>query len=243
MSNEQRISDYLSSNTSENPESEFFMNLSKIINVDATLDESIFNDKILGKKMIKYFKFPQINLKEKMDWKFFKIDFVIYLFKEIQSLLVGTKIKYNEEYINSHISNEIFNPYPYNYKSNIPYNSIDTYENESYFENGKRNIINKEIKSNNLISNYNNNIKYQSKNNYFDISPNSSIINKLLNDKNNINSKNKKNYDEESLYSLTNKSITTQVSEIKSNKEKEREKNKNKSVGSIKKKKYTNFSE
>ena len=192
--------------------------------------------------MIKYFKFPQINLKEKMDWKFFKIDFVIYLFKEIQSLLVGTKIKYNEEYINSHISNEIFNPYPYNYKSNIPYNSIDTYENESYFENGKRNIINKEIKSNNLISNYNNNIKYQSKNNYFDISPNSSIINKLLNDKNNINSKNKKNYDEESLYSLTNKSITTQVSEIKSNKEKEREKNKNKSVGSIKKKKYNIFS-
>ena len=124
--------------------------------------------------------------------------------------------------INSHISNEIFNPYPYNYKSNIPYNSIDTYENESYFENGKRNLINKEIKSNNLISNYNNNIKYQSKNNYFDISPNSSIINKLLNDKNNINSKNKKNYDEESLHSLTNKSITTQVSEIKSNKEKEK---------------------
>ena len=240
-SNESRISDYLNSNTSENPESDFFMNLSKIINIDATLEESVFNDKILEKQMIKYFKFPQVEIKEKMDWKFFKIDFVIYILKEIQSLFIGKKIKYNEEYINSYISDEIFNPYPYNYKSNISYNSINIHEDENNFETGKRNIINQEFKSSNLLPNYNNNIKYQSNTNNFDISQNNRLINKILNN-NNIISRSKKNYDEQSLNNLTNKSITTQMTDLKSNKEKEREKNKNKSVGNIKKKRYTIFS-
>ena len=242
VSNESRMSDFLSSNTSESPGSDFFMNLSKIINIDATLNENIFNDKILEKQMIKYFKFPSIScVDEKLDRKFFKIDFVIYIFKEIQSLFIGKKIKYNEEFINTHISNEVFNPYPYNYKSNIPYSTLNTLGNESdYSEKGKRYNVKVESFSNNILPNYSINNKNQERNNYFVISSKSSIINKILNNRNNITLQNKNNKDEQSLYTISKNTLTSQISELKKNKEKE--KNKNKSVEGIKVRKHNIFS-
>ena len=242
VSNESRISDFLSSNTSESPGSDFFMNLSKIINIDATLNENIFNDKIIEKQMIKYFKFPSIScVDEKLDRKFFKIDFVIYIFKEIQSLFIGKKIKYNEEFINTHISNEVFNPYPYNYKSNIPYSTLNTLGNESdYSEKGKRYNVKMESFSNNILPNYSINNKNQERNNYFVISSKSSIINKILNNRNNITLQNKNNKDEQSLYTISKNTLTSQISELKKNKEKE--KNKNKSVEGIKVRKHNIFS-
>ena len=79
----------------------------------------------------------------------------------------------------------------YNYKSNISYNSINIHEDENNLEMGKRNIINPEFKSSNLLPNYNNNIKYQSNTNNFDISQNNRLINKILNN-NSIISRSKK---------------------------------------------------
>ena len=242
VSNESRMSDFLSSNTSESPGSDFFMNLSKIINIDATLNENIFSDKMIEKQIIKYFKFPSIScVDEKLDRKFFKIDFVIYIFKEIQSLFIGKKIKYNEEYINTHISNEVFNPYPYNYKSNIPYSTLNTLGNESDSEKGRRYNVRMESFSNNILPNYSNN-NNQDKNNYFVIPSKSSIINKILNNRNNISLKNKNSNDEQSLYTISNNTLTSQISELKKNKEREKEKNKNKSVEGIKVRKHNIFS-
>ena len=129
INNEARMSDFMSSNISENPGNDFFINLTKITNIDVTLDEYIFNDKILEKKIINYFQFPLINCNDgNLDRMFFKIEFIIYILKEIQSIFSAKNIKYNEDYINSHISNEVFNPYPYNYKSQISYKTIESYK-------------------------------------------------------------------------------------------------------------------
>jgi hypothetical protein len=50
VSNESRLSDFLNNNISENPGHDFFGNLSKITNnLDITLNQNIFNDKILEK--------------------------------------------------------------------------------------------------------------------------------------------------------------------------------------------------
>ena len=238
VSNETRMSDFISSNTSENPGLDFFMNLSKIINIDATLNENIFNDKIIEKEIIKYFKFPSISSNdEKLDRKFYKIEFFIYILKEIQSLFIGRKIKYNEEYINSHISNEVFNPYPYNYKSNIPCNTINNFINENESDKGSIYQNKKESLSNNLLPNFSNNI--QKNFNNFEMPSKTSFINKLLNNKKNITLLNRKNQDE-SILTFSNKTISSQIDE--SRKSKEKGKNKNKSVEGIKVKKHNLFS-
>ena len=238
VNNESKMFDLFSSNTSENPEFDFFLNLSKIINIDATLNENIFNDKILEKKIIKYFQFPQISSSDiKLNSKFYSNDFVVFILNEIQSLFVGKKIKYNENYINSHISNEIFNPYPYNYKRNIPYISNETFSNESYPGIGKRN--NKmENNTNNLLTNYG--INHQEKNDYFVVPSKNSFINKILNNRNNINLINNKNKEELISSTITNKTITTQMTDLQ--KTKDKGKNKNKSVEGIKARKYNIFS-
>ena len=240
VSNDTRMSDFLNNNTSENPGYDFFINLSKIINIDATLSENIFNDKILEKKIIKYFKFPSIsNVDEKLDSKFFKIDFMIYILKEIQSLLIGKNIKYNEEYINTHISSEIFNPYPYNYKYNIPCSTSETFGNDSDSENIKRNNFKNESFSNNILPNLN--IYKENFNNHM-VSSKNSFINKFLNNRNNISLISSKVKDETLLSTVSNQTMTSQISEYKKTQEKEKAKNKTKSVEGIKIKKYNIFS-
>ena len=237
VSNESRMSDYFNNNTSENPGADFFINLSKILNIDATLDENIFNDKILEKQIIKYYKFPSISRKDdKLDRKFYKNDFILYILKEIQSICIGNKIKYNEEYINSHISNDIFNPYPYNYNNNISYNANNTYINENDSENGLRKKLKREILSNDIYSNFSINKNYKNINNFI-MPTKTSFINKLLNSKKNISLINKKNNDE-SLLTISNITIASQYNESKKNKERQ----KNKSVEGIKLKKYNIFS-
>ena len=237
VSNESRMSDFFSNNTSENPGADFFINLSKIINIDATLDENIFNDKILEKQIIKYYKFPSISKKdEKLDKRFYKNDFIIFILNEIQSLCFSKKMKYNEEYINSHISDEIFIPYPYNYKNNIPFNAINTNINESDSETDKRKKLKKEILSNDILSNYSINKNHQNINNFV-MPSKTSFINKLLNNKKNISLINKKN-NVESLLTISNNTIASMYNESKKNKERQ----KNKSVEGIKSKKYNIFS-
>ena len=237
VSNESRMSDYFNNNTSENPGADFFINLSKIINIDATLDENIFNDKILEKQMIKYYKFPSISRKdENLDKRFYKNDFIIYILKEIQSIFIGKKIKYNEEYINSHISNEIFNPYPYNYKNNITYNPNYTNINENDSENGLRKKLKREIASNDIYSNFSINKNHKNINNFI-MPAKTSFINKLLNSKKNISLINKK-INDESLLTVSNITIASQFNDTKKNKERQ----KNKSVEGIKLKKYNIFS-
>jgi len=147
ISNESRLSDYLNNNISENPGFDFFGKLSKLANnLDITLNKNIFNDNILNKLIVKYFKYPSISYKsENLDKIFFKNDFIIYILKEIQSLFMGKKIIYNEEYINEHISNEVFNPYPYNYKYQITYNN-DSDTNDNYSESSKKNQTNMNFK-------------------------------------------------------------------------------------------------
>ena len=238
-SNESRMNDFLNSNTSENPEYEFFLNLSKIINIDSTLNQNIFNNKILENNIIKYFKFPSItSTEDKIDSKFFIKEFIIYILKEIQSLFLGKNIKYNEEYINSNISDEVFNPYPYNYKSNIPYNTTESFTKESYSKNERRNKIRHELFNNDMLKNFEINNMNQLNSNYLGITSKPSFINKLLNNRNNIALINKKSKDEQN--TLINKTISTTSNETK--KYKGKEKNKNKSVESIKFKKHNLFS-
>ena len=238
-SNESRMYDFLNSNTSENPEYEFFLNLSKIINIDSTLSQNIFNHKILENNIIKYFKFPSItSTEDRIDSKFFRIEFIIYILKEIQSLFLGKNIKYNEEYINSNISDEVFNPYPYNYKSNIPYNTTESFTKESYSKNERRNKIRHELFNNDMLKNCEINNMNQLNSNYLGITSKPSFINKLLNNRNNIALINKKSKEEQN--TLINKTISTTSNETK--KYKGKEKNKNKSVESIKFKKHNLFS-
>jgi hypothetical protein len=68
--------------------------------------------------------------------------------------------------------------------------------------------------SNNILPNYSNN-NNQDKNNYFVIPSKSSIINKILNNRNNISLKNKNSNDEQSLYTISNNTLTSQISELK----------------------------
>ena len=218
--NESRMSEFMSNNTSENPENDFFANLSKMINIDATLDENIFNDKIVEKNIINYFQFPLINCTdENLDKIFFTADFVIYILKEIQSLLSVKKIKYNEEYINSHISNEIFNPYPYNYKSQIAYNTLETYSKDTDTE--SRNNMNniKKINSNIAINNIDNNKFKQN----IQVLPSKTNFINAINNRINFTLKAFKNKDEITLFPKNNKRATLN-----------NEKNKNKSVEGIK---------
>ena len=237
ISNESRLSDYLNNNISENPGFDFFGKLSKLANnLDITLNKNIFNDNILNKLIVKYFKYPSISYKsENLDKIFFKNDFIIYILKEIQSLFMGKKIIYNEEYINEHISNEVFNPYPYNYKYQITYNN-DSDTNDNYSESSKKNQTNMNFKV--VCSN-----KENSDKNDFYVFPN-------LNNENYAY-----NYLDEKVSKTvkSNKNIKESVSAIKEKKRisminysnvniKEKQKNKNNSVENKKSNKSNLFS-
>ena len=87
------------------------------------LSENIFDDKILGLKIINNFKFPKLSdLKDKETNILENSDFILYIMKQIQSLFISKKIILDENYINAEISNEIFIPNKEKSKKNIPRN-------------------------------------------------------------------------------------------------------------------------
>lgn len=237
ISNESRLSDYLNSNISENPGFDFFGKLSKLANnLDITLNKNIFNDNVINKLIVKYFKYPSISYKsENLDKIFFKNDFIIYILKEIQSLFMSKKIIYNEEYINEHISNEIFNPYPYNYKYQITYNN-DSDTNDNYSESSKKNQTNMNFKV--VCSN-----KEKSDKNDYYVFPNLNNENYAYNfmeekgSKTAINSKNIK----ESVSAIKEKKRISMINYSNINIKDKKPKNKNNSVENTKKTNKSNL--
>ena len=233
VSNESRLSDFLNNNISENPGHDFFGNLSKITNnLDITLNQNIFNDKILEKKIIKYFNFPRItDTTEKLDKVYFTSDFILYILKEIQSLFIGKKIIYNEEYINEYISNEVFNPYPYNYKHQITYNTNESDTNDDFT--AEESSLKENKKINNCVISHKG-----KKNDYFLFPRSSNNINKYINDKMNQTVKNTKNNYKETISPIKEKKRATIIynnNNINNSNKRETIKNKNKSVEDIKK--------
>ena len=101
----------------------------KYFNNEKKLSEIIFDDKILEIKNIKHFNFPKMNDSiEKIENSFKSKEFILYLMKQIQSLFQGNKIIYDQNYINSIISQDIFNPEKYiNFIKNK--NNINTFMN------------------------------------------------------------------------------------------------------------------
>ena len=93
------------------------------------LSNILFDDKILGIKSIKHFNFPKMSENiEKIENSFKSKEFILYLMKQIQSLFISNKIIYDQNYINSTISPEIFNPVKYiNFIKNK--NNINTFMN------------------------------------------------------------------------------------------------------------------
>ena len=241
ISYESRLSDYLNNNISENPGFDFFGKLSKLANnLDITLNKNIFNDNILNKLIVKYFKYPSISYKsENLDKIFFKNDFIIYILKEIQSLFMGKKIIYNEEYINEHISNEIFNPYPYNYKYQITYNN-DSDSNDNYSESSKKSQTNTNtnIKFKVVCSNQDN----SDKNNCY-VFPNLSNVNYVYNymdEKVSKTVKNNKNI-KESVSAIKEKKRISMINYSNANIKEKKPKNKNNSVENTKKTNKSNL--
>ena len=234
VSNESRLSDFLNNNISENPGHDFFGNLSKITNnLDITLNQNIFNDKILEKKVIKYFNFPRINdTTEKLDKIYFTSEFIIYILKEIQSLFIGKKIIYNEEYINECISNEVFNPYPYNYKHQITYNTNESDTNDDYT--AEESSLKENKKINNCLITHKLKSEKMKKRDYFLFPMNSNNIYNYTGDKMNQTVKSTKNNNcNEVISPIKEKKRATMITNNISNK-KEKMKNKNKRLEDIK---------
>ena len=83
--------------------------INNFINTDFYINKNIFNDDMLDLYAIKQFKFPSFeedknNVIKRMHSK----EFIIFLFKQIQSILIGNYKVFDEKYINDYISDEIF---------------------------------------------------------------------------------------------------------------------------------------
>ena len=129
------------------------------------LSNIIFDNKILKIKTIKHYNFPKLTENfDKIDNYFKSKEFIIYLIKQIQSLFMGNKIIFDQNYINSIISPDIFNPEKYiNFLKNR--NNINTFMNvinlntnqDKYYNNNtQRNnsaINNNRIHNNNYVYN------------------------------------------------------------------------------------------
>lgn len=82
--------------------------LNSLIDKDLFLSDSIFNSLFLEKDKISTYYFPSISIKsnEVID-EFYKLNFIVYIFKQIQSLLLNRHLVYDKEYIKENISDEI----------------------------------------------------------------------------------------------------------------------------------------
>ena len=243
MSSESTISEFLNNNISENPGLDFFGTISKITNnFNTSLNQTIFENKFLNKTIIKYFKFPPVSSNtEKLDKIFFKIDFILFILKEIQSLFTSKKIIFNEEYINENISDEIFDPYPYNYKNQISYNSYESETNDDCT--AEENYVKIIKKFHNCeICTHKEKIKKLEKNKYF-VFPNENSIYHYIEDQKNKTIKNRnKNesiseFKEKKRASFINSCNICNISKTRA-----KIKGKNKSVDGIKNNKNNLFS-
>ena len=241
ISIESRFSDYLNNNISENPGLEFFGNLSKIIDNDFTLNQNIFNENILNKTVIKYFKFPSIScVTEKLNKIFFESDFILYILKEIQSLFLGKKILFNEDYINEYISNEVFIPYPHNYIHQKENNNESEINNNLTEEETSKNTKKNEFSE---IGASKEKIEKLNKNDYYIFPNNTNFIYNFIDDSSCQTVKNRR-YSNESAFNIKDKDKKriTLKSNSNININKQRPKIKNKSVDGNKKLKNNLFS-
>ena len=130
--------------------------LTSIIDKDMCLNFAVFNNAFIEKEKNSFFYFPSISSKSPdINEEFYKENFIIYFFKQIQSLFMSRHLVYENEYINEIIFNEVFNP-----EVNIPENdfsssndltSVDT----KVIEDNSNNSIEQKNKNINSIKNYN----------------------------------------------------------------------------------------
>ena len=145
------------------------------------LSDKIFDEKILELKRINHFNFPKLsNLKDKENTILENYDFILYLMKQIQSLFIGKKIIFNENYIINEISNEIFNPDKDKNIKSIPKNNYTILNNNMNNMNNINKMNNNNINKNNMnLNNINFNYKNQVINKHENYRYNSLINNRL----------------------------------------------------------------
>ena len=80
------------------------------INHEYYLSKNVFSEHYLNLYLIKNFKFPFVEEQtNKVIKKIYSKEFIIFLFKQLQSILIGKYKIYDEKYINDNISNNILN--------------------------------------------------------------------------------------------------------------------------------------
>ena len=207
-------------NIDENP-NEIYIN-KDLTDKDITLSNSIYDKKILEKICIKHNIFPSISCKSpNLNKVFHRKEFIIYIIKEIQSLLIGRGLILNKNYIDKKISEDIiiFKDNNLSCKNKIRGNSINKFNEtplkEKYINNFNREkqLVNSSSKINpyfELEKKFNNNRNTQylpiRNNHMFNTANTSKSYNNSINTSNEINSSNRnKNNHENNSNSLTNK--------------------------------------
>ena len=85
------------------------IDLNNIINKEFFLSQNIFNDEMINLYLIKNFNFPFVEEEtNNVIKKIYSEEFIIYFFKQIQSILIGNYQIFDENYMNEYISEDIF---------------------------------------------------------------------------------------------------------------------------------------
>ena len=195
-------------NIDENP-NENYIN-KDLTDKDISLSLSIFEKNVLEKSCIKHNIFPSISCKSlNVNKVFYRKEFVIYLIKEIQSLLMGRGISLNKIFIDKKISEDIIiikdaNNNSLN-KGKLRENSTnkinETPLKEKYINNYDREkqLVNSSSKTNPYLEiekkiNNNRNNQYLARNNHlFNTANTSKSYNNSVSTSNDVNSTNRNN--------------------------------------------------
>ena len=95
---------------SENERKNNNKNYQNYINEEFYLSKNIFGNEIINLYLIKNFKFPFVEEQtNNIIKKIYSNEFIIFLFKQIQSILIGKYKIYDEKFINDYISADILN--------------------------------------------------------------------------------------------------------------------------------------
>ena len=98
---------FMDNNLDEKPDF-YFLN-KDLTDKNLSLTTNIFTDNLnIDKFIIKNFNFPSVTKSINVNQSFLSKEFIIYIFKEIQSLLMSRNIIYTQDYINKIISNDVF---------------------------------------------------------------------------------------------------------------------------------------
>ena len=125
--------------------------LTSIIDKDMSLNFSIFNNIYIQKEKNNFFFFPSISSKSQdIIEEFYKENFIIYIFKQVQSLFMSRHLVYENEYLKDLFINGVFNP------------DINFQENDFSFSNDLTSVdtkaveenINNSIEQNNKYNNH-----------------------------------------------------------------------------------------